>query len=130
MRLRPHHLLCIQGYEGKGYSEEFVKNMDDVVQLLSKDRDAMVDIVFSTDDICCKCPLMLGCDLCQTNDKVKAMDSKVIEYFGLKEKSYMYHKLIDGIKEKMTAEMMDDICGDCSWYASSNCKKNMLGLGG
>ncbi|MDD7224175.1 MAG: DUF1284 domain-containing protein, partial [Lachnospiraceae bacterium] len=29
--LRPHHLLCTQGYSGKGYSDDFVENMDKIV---------------------------------------------------------------------------------------------------
>ena len=29
--LRPHHLLCTQGYSGKGYDNDFVAHMTDVV---------------------------------------------------------------------------------------------------
>ena len=32
--LRPHHLLCTQGYSGHGYSEAFVEHMNDVVHQL------------------------------------------------------------------------------------------------
>ena len=34
IKLRPHHLLCTQGYSGKGYSEEFVEHMNEVVAML------------------------------------------------------------------------------------------------
>lgn len=34
IRLRPHHLLCTQGYSGKGYSTDFVDNMNAVVHRL------------------------------------------------------------------------------------------------
>ena len=34
MVMRPHHLLCTQGYSGKGYSQEFVRNMDHWVKRL------------------------------------------------------------------------------------------------
>ena len=27
IHLRPHHLLCTQGYSGKGYDENFVAHM-------------------------------------------------------------------------------------------------------
>lgn len=64
-KLRPHHLLCTQGYSGKGYSEDFVENMDIVVE----------DINY--------------------------------------------------IKENITEEIMDDICGSCEWYSISHCKKRM-----
>ena len=30
IHLRPHHLLCLQAFRGKGYSESFVKKMTEV----------------------------------------------------------------------------------------------------
>ena len=32
IKLRPHHLLCTQGYSGKVYSREFVENMTEIVK--------------------------------------------------------------------------------------------------
>ena len=85
MKLRPHHLLCTQGYSGKGYSEEFVENMTIITDYLRNNINAVADIVFSTDDICGKCPHMLGDNLCERNDKVNMLDKKVISYFNIKE---------------------------------------------
>ena len=127
MRLRPHHLLCTQGYSGKGYSDDFVGNMTAITNRLRSDENIIVDIVFSTDDICGKCPKMISADLCENNDKVKRFDRKVTNYFCLEEKSYIYRDIIREINAKMTVSMMDDICSDCSWYPVSACKKNILG---
>ena len=127
MKLRPHHLLCTQGYSGKGYSSDFVENMTAITTHLRNDADAVVEMVFSTDDICSKCPQMLGTDLCKRNDKVKRFDKKVVEYFGIEEKNYIYQDIICEINEKMTSDMMDDICSDCQWYPISSCRKNILG---
>lgn len=73
MKLRPHHLMCTQGYSGKGYSQNFVDNMDYVTNILRNDKNTLIDLVFSTDDICNSCPNMLGVDLCNTNNKVKTI---------------------------------------------------------
>ena len=127
MKLRPHHLLCTQGYSGKGYSEEFVENMTAITNLLRSGVDTTVDLVFSTDDICTKCPMMLDEDLCEDNEKVKGMDQKVIDYFSLEEKSYIYQDITREINAKMTTSMMDDICSECSWYSVSECKKRIVG---
>jgi len=127
MRLRPHHLLCTQGYGGMGYNEDFVVNMTAITDRLRGIENFEVDIVFSTDDICVKCPKMLGFDRCEDNEKVKRIDKKVIDYFGIKEKSYIYQEIIKQINSNMTVSMMDDICGDCDWYAESACKRNILG---
>ncbi len=126
MKLRPHHLLCTQGYSGKGYSHAFVENMTAITNHLRNDATATIDIVCSTDDICSKCPNMLGVDVCVDNEKVKRYDMKVMHYFGLEEKRYIYQDLIRMIHATMTASIMDDICGDCSWYPVSACKRNIL----
>lgn len=127
MKLRPHHLLCTQGYSGNGYSSGFVEKMTAITTYLRNDTNALVEIVFSTDDICSKCPNMIGTDLCEDNGKVKCIDKKVIDYFGLEEKNYLYQDITCKINSKMTPLIMDDICSECSWYPVSACKRNILG---
>jgi hypothetical protein len=50
VRLRPHHLLCMLTYVGKGYSEAFVANYDAVAKRLSDGEDILV--VDGPDDLC------------------------------------------------------------------------------
>ncbi|MCL2227206.1 MAG: DUF1284 domain-containing protein [Oscillospiraceae bacterium] len=126
MKLRPHHLLCTQGYSGKGYSDDFVENMTAITTHLRSDADAAVDIVFFTDDICKKCPRMVSDGLCKNDAKVKLFDKKISDYFGIEEKTYIYQDIIGEINAKMTPRMMDDICGDCEWYPISSCRKVIL----
>ena len=84
--LRPHHLLCTQGYSGHGYSEAFVEHMNDVVHQLREVPGTKIQLTFSTDTLCSCCPNKLGTDLCDTQEKVKRYDRKTVEYFGLEEK--------------------------------------------
>ena len=123
--LRPHHLLCTQGYSGNGYSPEFVEHMNDVVERL-RHGDDRIKITFSTDTLCSCCPNKLGENKCVSQDKVKWFDDKVIEYFGIEEKEYRYREIIKEIDGKMTDGMMDDICMRCSWYPVSTCRKNIM----
>ena len=127
MKLRPHHLLCTQAYSGKGYSPEFVENMNSITELLRESPGTVVHIVFSTDDICARCPKRLGKDRCERNDFVKRIDGKLAQYFGLEEKTYVYSSLIARINAGMTSQIMDDLCGECSWYPISACKRTILG---
>ena len=92
--LRPHHLLCTQGYSGHGYSEAFVEHMNDIVHQLREVPGTKVQLTFSTDTLCSCCPNKLGTDLCDTQEKVKRYDRKTVEYFGLEEKEYDYQTLI------------------------------------
>lgn len=126
MRLRPHHLLCTQGFGGKGYSRAFVENMTAITNRLRNESDVTIELVFSTDDICVKCPLMVDTDLCKDNVKVKRFDKKLVDYFGLEEKSYIYRDIVAEISAKMTEAMMEDICCGCSWYPVSECKNRVL----
>lgn len=50
IRLRPHHLLCVLTYVGRGYDARFVSNFDGVVARLSAGEDILV--VDGPDDIC------------------------------------------------------------------------------
>ena len=125
--LRPHHLLCTQGYSGKGYDENFVAHMNEVVHELRNVPGTRIMLTFSTDTLCSCCPHKEGEDLCDTQEKVKRFDRKTIEYFGLEEKEYVYQDLIREIDEKMTSEMLADICRDCEWFPISACRKNICG---
>jgi len=39
IRIRAHTLVCLQGYQGEGYSEDFVNEMDRVTATLKNDPD-------------------------------------------------------------------------------------------
>lgn len=123
MRLRPHHLLCTQSYSGKGYNNAFVENMNQIVAELRENEATPVEIVFSTDDLCAYCPNMLETNLCKEQDKVKDYDQKVIDYFHIEEKIYLYQDITRKIRAEMTPEMLKDICGNCEWYPTSACKR-------
>ena len=49
--IRPHHMLCMQFFEGKGYSDGFVASMAAIKEKLEKE-DPQVEIVEGTDDVC------------------------------------------------------------------------------
>lgn len=50
VRLRPHHLLCLLTYAGKGYSAAFTAGFDALVDRLS--QGAPVQVVDGPDDVC------------------------------------------------------------------------------
>ncbi|MCL2438043.1 MAG: DUF1284 domain-containing protein [Coriobacteriia bacterium] len=127
LRLRPHHLLCTQGYEGKGYNQEFVRNMTVIVSRLRNEDSTPIKLVFTTDSICDKCPKKVAAGICEKDLKVKMMDKKVMDCFNLEEDNYSYQEVIKKINKGMTAAMLDDICNDCSWFLESACRQNIIG---
>jgi hypothetical protein len=50
LRLRPHHLLCLLTYAGKGYSPAFTANYDVIARRIAQGEDIV--IVAGPDDIC------------------------------------------------------------------------------
>ena len=50
IRLRPHHLLCLLTYVGKGYSHAFTANFDAIVERIAGGEEIVV--VDGLDDIC------------------------------------------------------------------------------
>lgn len=128
MRLRPHHLLCCQGYEGMGYSEDFVANMDDVTRRLRDETEQEVELVLFTDDTCAHCPKMLAPGVCEDDDTVLDYDRKVMEAFGLEGGHHRYADLMRDIRNKVTPVVFEGICGECAWYPVSACREQILGI--
>ena len=127
IKLRPHHLLCTQGYSGKGYSDGFVLNMNEVVNKLRNEDGTKIMLTFSTDSLCQCRPNKKGENICATQEKVKNFDDKTVTYFALEEKEYVYKDIVNEIKSKITPQMLEDICTGCCWYNISACKKNICG---
>ncbi|ATG47267.1 2Fe-2S ferredoxin [Celeribacter ethanolicus] len=57
IHLRPHHLLCLLTYVGKGYSPAFVAGYDRIVARLNAGEE--IEIVEGPDDICAP----IACDM-------------------------------------------------------------------
>ena len=51
LHLRPHHLLCLQTFTGRGYSEEFVRHMTLVKRQLTRDPRTLIELVSGVDDL-------------------------------------------------------------------------------
>lgn len=126
MKLRPHHLLCTLAYRGKGYSEEFILYMNKVVNEIRNNDNLKLNIVFDTDDLCSKCPNKVRDGICITNEKVVELDKGVVNLLNLTEKEYNYSDLKAELFNMINEEEIDKICGKCSWYEDSNCKKYII----
>ncbi|MBU1306548.1 MAG: DUF1284 domain-containing protein [Alphaproteobacteria bacterium] len=70
VHLRPHHLLCLLTYVGKGYTPGFVANYNVIARRLSQGEDIV--IVAGPDDICK--PLLAEAEQHCWNDSVTERD--------------------------------------------------------
>ena len=107
VKLRPHHLLCLRFFEGKGYSEEFTENTYAVLERL-KTEDAV--IVKGADDLCSACPKLKD-NVCEDGneeiDERALQEYKVVNYGDVKKFSEF---LLPFTKEQFVR-----ICQSCMW---------------
>lgn len=121
--LRPHHILCMKFYKGKGYSEDFVDNMDKITGLLKSKPDSIINLKAGCDILCSCCPHKTNEDGCESGQKVEFLDSAVITSFNLTDgKTYKYGELKELVDKTLTPSMLENICGDCEWYKMGTCK--------
>ncbi len=126
MRIRPHHLLCLQTWVGRGYSEAFTENMNRIAAKLRKHPEEMVILSAGADDICAACPNLLADGRCRSEEKVRRFDAKVrilLEKDALNQtgrgdnlEGETYAALHSRIRESGGVSPHPDICGDCDWY--------------
>lgn len=139
--LRAHHILCIQGFRGKGYSEEFVSNMTNIVEYLNE-GNIMVKVVNTPDYICLSCPNNICQDdmikfeinntydnkgLCENERYIKNLDNEVLKTLNIDESHiYSYNNLLLKIKQYLTEEKFENICGSCKWYGLGYCREGLI----
>lgn len=121
--LRPHHGLCVRFFEGKGYSEEFVRHMTRIISCL--EGETQICVTDGCDWICEKCPNFDG-EKCASEDRVRSFDRKVMEFAGILDKQRLTYKELqrkieDGI---FAPNRFEQVCGDCAW--GEICHKNSI----
>ena len=140
MKLRVHHLFCSALYIGKGYSEDFCKNMNSIVRKLwaenlhedilhngHKEDDGKVELIICPDCICQECPNLTetGCSLDDNN--VVSKDEKLAKRLGLEiNRRYAVSELLHQTAMNMTEEIFETSCHNCEWYQEGLCSYEKL----
>ncbi|WP_297988736.1 DUF1284 domain-containing protein [Anoxybacillus sp.] len=131
--LRGHHLLCVHGFQGMGYSESFVEKMSEIVALMrDPDIDVPIRVIAALDEACYACPHH-GIDRCEadenSNEHVLAMDRRVLNHLQLEERGvYMKSELIERTKRTVEPDDLDVLCAGCSWLSYGVCKEGIRKL--
>ena len=114
--LRPHHGMCFEFYEGKGYSEDFTDHMGSIIRELENNPNQIVTVKAKTDIVCSHCPSNRnGC--CESQGKVTKYDKAVLQLCKIKEGETMtYSDFRKKVKEKILNKgLRNQVCGDCHW---------------
>jgi len=131
VKLRAHSLLCIQGFVGKGYSPEFVRNMTAIVKGLGGRTE--VTVVAEPDSLCAACPNLRrsGCALHGdgTEKGIVKQDRDVLRRLALSDgQTVTWGEILDRIRASVAPDDLDDICGSCPWLPLGHCKEGLARL--
>ena len=117
LHLRGHHLLCLKGFQGYGYDEDFTRNMTEVNEQ-RKSENTFIELTSSPDDICRACPNLKN-DVCeneQHNNRIINMDKEVLKKLDTS-KEHDSLELFEKIDEIFNSkESVSGICSDCMWH--------------
>ncbi|MEG0979746.1 MAG: DUF1284 domain-containing protein [Oscillospiraceae bacterium] len=120
-RIRAHHGLCISLFEGKGYSDEFIQNMFDIIEQL-KDNP-QIEIINSIDIVCSKCNRNEN-GSCKDSHLTDALDGEVLKACKIEAGDKMrWKEYTEIIKQSIVLQGKQEyICKGCQWIEL--CKKS------
>jgi uncharacterized protein len=124
LEIRAHTLLCLQGYNGVGYSPEFTARMDRVFELLKEHPETKVRVVVGSDFFCAICPHMENgrCRVDGDEDRSVEMDLLVLDKLGIEANSVqVWEGLAFKLRHSINFEDLVCICGECRWKLSGVC---------
>ncbi len=131
--LRAHHLLCLLGFQGIGYTADFIRNFQKVKRLVEQHPGLTIEVVDSCDVICVACPNMQDGECFRSgrkyNEKVKCIDHRVTERLGIKPGDrFKARELYALVKEKIMPDDIKDICQGCDWLNLGFCPRGLANL--
>jgi len=135
IKIRAHHLLCLQGFQGKGYDKEYIKNMTRLVSIIQQDSQSiLLELTDNTDDFCAACPHSFGefCAKDETaDDRMKARDHAVFKKLAIKnhEINTAAYFIELANKKFITQSDAKDSCVDCEWKKDCLWFQNLKGEG-
>lgn len=121
IRLRPHHLLCMLTYVGKGYTDAFCTNFDAITARLGAGEDILV--VAGPDDVCAPVETLEGhhCHEAGIVERDAAAAASVAELLGIPAGEGALFALsaerLAMLRSAFQARTIRAACSDCEWSA-------------
>ncbi len=131
VELRAHHLLCILGFKGLGYSKDFIKNMEKVISDINSGSYS-IKIITGCDVICSVCPFRKNNKCYKEKDserRVKKRDLEVMKRLKVKiGDEFPPKKLWALVAKRIVPSDIPIICKGCEWLSLGYCIEGLLKL--
>lgn len=129
LRLRGHHLLCLHGFRGFGYSPEFVSNMLQVRDRLLDSPETEVEVTISPDDICATCPHLSNARCAKRDEesesRIGTKDAAILSRLSLSPGDRMSAREVFALTEERFRDGIDDVCSSCRWFPLGWCAEGI-----
>ena len=120
VRLRGHHLVCLQFFRGEGYSEAFVENLRGVIE---RAATAPALVVAGADEVCAACPDLGADGCCASADaggevEIRRIDALAFALLGVTAGDRVS---LAEARERLAADAIGvgqwraDACAGCAW---------------
>ena len=117
IRLRAHHLLCIQKFVGEGYDGVFTQNLAKIVAHLRTHPETEITVINGCDEVCKSCPNKVE-GVCTDGEKITELDGGVLDTCKLNCGGRdTWENLSRKARELIfKSDKFEKICGACQWY--------------
>ncbi|WP_338469761.1 DUF1284 domain-containing protein [Niallia sp. XMNu-256] len=126
-KLRGHHLFCLLGYQGMGYSRDYVENMTQLHQTLRDQPETWIQLIEGPDQLCAKYPNS-GEYHCH-DQHITARDHVILEKLGLIIGQMIKWKDIEAsIRNNVVPSDIQTVCETCSWRSYGVCEEGIQNI--
>jgi len=129
VRLRGHHLLCLHGFRGLGYSEGFVANMQAIRSLILESPQIPIEVIDTPDSICEYCPHCSSNGCSKNGSESEALigskDRTVLEKLSLKAGDRITACNVFAQTSRVFKGALDSICESCHWRKYGWCSEGI-----
>ena len=127
IRLRGHHLFCLLGYRGMGYSKEYVENMTKLHQTLRSHPETHIELVEGPDQLCEKYPNS-GEYHCK-DQNIYVRDAVILEKMGLKiGETLKWQEIEERVKDFVIPSDIHTVCETCNWRSYGVCEDGIQNI--
>jgi len=129
VKIRGHHLLCLLGFRGLGYSPEFVETMGKVSKEFHADGALPITVITECDVICDSCPHKIGNQCRKMEDsarRIKRKDTIILNKLGFPTGTGTTSgEAWRRVKVRITVEDLTAICRQCEWLGLGYCREGL-----
>lgn len=121
-QLRGHHIFCMVGYQGAGYSDEYAANMTAIHDTLQQQPQKLIQLISGPDMLCAKFPCYQE-NHCHEK-RIYVQDAAILHFLGLQVGQIVSWATIEQrLKIYAKSDSIQTLCNHCAWRKFGYCEQ-------